>query len=33
MGGDAEGRRRMLSVLTAELLWNALLTIVEGEEP
>jgi len=25
--------RFVLSVLTAELLWNALLTIVKGEEP
>jgi hypothetical protein len=32
-GRDAEGGRRMLDVLTAELIWDATLTMVEGEEP
>ena len=32
-GRDAEGGRRMLDVLMAELIWNAILTKVEGEKP
>ncbi len=31
-GRGMEGGRGMLGVLTAELIWSAILTIVEGEE-
>ena len=32
-GRDAEKGRRMLDVLMAEPIWDAILTLVEGEVP